>query len=322
MRLQHDCIEYSASQIAINLSTHIVDMRVAPARRSCRAARDQRPVIALPARRPPSRPPGNRIAWRPTVATPGRGGYERAEAGDSHLGGGINMSRFVIEPPPQASVAVAGNSGRFPVRRIICVGRNYAEHAREMGSDPDREPPFFFMKPADAVTDGGAIPYPPLTASLHYEVELVVAIGAPGDHVTPGDGLALAYGYGVGVDLTRRDLQNAAKSAGRPWEWGKAFDFSAPCGPLSPVSAGGRAAPDARLSLTVNGQLRQTGVISDMIWSVPEIIANVSGAMRLAPGDLIFTGTPAGVGPLSPGDVVAARIDGLPPLDFSIAPRA
>ena len=229
---------------------------------------------------------------------------------------------FVIAPSPQASIAVAGTCARFPVRRIVCVGRNYAEHAREMGGDPDREPPFFFMKPADAVTDGGAIPYPPLTSNLHYEAELVVAIGAPGADIAPGDALAHVYGYGVGVDLTRRDLQNAAKSAGRPWEWGKAFDFSAPCGPLRPVSAGGHVSPDARISLTVNGQSRQAAVMADMIWPVPAIIANISTAMLLAPGDLIFTGTPSGVGPLSPGDVVAARIDDLPPLDFSIAPGA
>lgn len=232
-----------------------------------------------------------------------------------------NMSEFVIAPPQQASVAVAGHTARFPVRRIICVGRNYAEHAREMGGNPEKEPPFFFMKPADAVVDGGVIPYPPLTANLHYEVELVVAIGTSGEDISPAEAEQHIYGYAVGVDLTRRDLQNAAKAAGRPWEWGKAFDHAAPCGALLPVAAGGHPR-DASLSLAVNGEQRQAGVLADMIWQVPEIIATVSSAMRIAAGDLIFTGTPAGVGALAPGDQVEARVSGLPPLDFSIAPRA
>lgn len=225
---------------------------------------------------------------------------------------------FVIAQPPQASIAVAETAARFPVRRIICVGRNYADHAREMGSDPDREPPFFFMKPADAVTDAKIIPYPPLTSNLHYEVELVVAIGTGGDNISPATALDHVYGYGVGVDLTRRDLQNAAKSIGRPWEWGKAFDFSAPCGALRPVASHGHVAADAGLTLSVNGGARQQGRIADMIWPVPDIIANVSTAMRLAPGDLLFTGTPAGVGALVEADVVVASIDGLPVLEFTV----
>lgn len=236
------------------------------------------------------------------------------------------MSELVFAAPPQASVAVAGGAARFPVRRIICVGRNYAEHTREMGGDPEREPPFFFMKPADAVCDGGDIPYPPLTANLHYEIELVVAIGLAGADIDPAGAQRHIFGYGVGVDLTRRDLQNAAKAAGKPWEWGKAFDFSAPCGPLAPVDQPGVPDAvqlrDARLELTVNGERRQHGVIGDMIWTVEEVIAAASRAMRLAPGDLIFTGTPAGVGPLNIGDQASARIDGLPPLTFTMTDRA
>lgn len=232
------------------------------------------------------------------------------------------VNGFVIAQPPQASIAVAEIAARFPVRRIICVGRNYADHAREMGSDPDREPPFFFMKPADAVTDAKIIPYPPLTTNLHYEAELVVAIATGGDNISPATALDHVYGYGVGVDLTRRDLQNAAKSIGRPWEWGKAFDFSAPCGALRPVAGHGHLPGDAGIALTVNGEIRQHGRISDMIWSVPEIITNVSTAMRLAPGDLLFTGTPAGVGPLIEADVCVATIDGLPTLEFTVGARA
>lgn len=224
---------------------------------------------------------------------------------------------FVIAAPPQASVAVANATARFPVRRILCVGRNYAEHTREMGGDPEREPPFFFMKPADAVCDGSKVPYPPLTANLHFEVELVVALSGGGADISPADAEHHIFGYGVGVDLTRRDLQNAAKGAGKPWEWGKAFDYSAPCGPLLPASEAGNVS-DARVALSVNGVQRQSGLISDMIWPVADIIAAASRAMRLAPGDLIFTGTPAGVGALNPGDHVAAQIDGLPPLSFTI----
>ncbi|MFC0283459.1 fumarylacetoacetate hydrolase family protein [Camelimonas abortus] len=229
--------------------------------------------------------------------------------------------QFVAPPPPQASVAVAGGTARFPVRRIICVGRNYPAHAREMGADPEREPPFFFMKPADAVCDGGAVPYPPLTRDLHHEVELVVALGQGGADIAPEAAAACIWGYGVGVDLTRRDLQGAAKAAGRPWEWGKAFDFSAPCGPLLPAAAAGDMGA-AAIRLAVNGAVRQQGNTRDMIWPAAEIIAAASRAMRLAPGDLIFTGTPEGVGPLHPGDRVEARVAGLPPLAFTVTPAA
>lgn len=230
-------------------------------------------------------------------------------------------TEFVIPAPPGPSLAVAGTQARFPVRRILCVGRNYANHAREMGSDPDREPPFFFMKPGDAVRDGGDIAYPPLTSNLHFEVELVVAIGKGGSDIAASGALEHVFGYAVGVDLTRRDLQNAAKAIGRPWDWGKAFDASAPCGAILPAAQAGDVT-DADLWLSVNGDERQRGRTSDMIWPVADVIAIGSQAMKLAPGDLIFTGTPAGVGPLRPGDQVAARVAGLPPLDFTIVPPA
>ncbi|GGC57016.1 fumarylacetoacetate hydrolase family protein [Chelatococcus reniformis] len=231
------------------------------------------------------------------------------------------MQAFVIPPPPIASVAVDGEPARFPVRRIFCVGRNYAAHAREMGSNPDREPPFFFTKPADAVVDDGAhIPYPPETKDLHHEIELVAAIGAPGRDVAPADALSLIYGYGVGIDLTRRDLQGQAKEAGRPWDWGKAFDHSAPCSPLRPVCAVGHPAR-GRIWLTVNQSLRQEGDLSELIWPVADVIATISRSMALKPGDLIFTGTPSGVGPLVPGDRVQGGVEGVGTIDVVITER-
>jgi fumarylpyruvate hydrolase len=221
------------------------------------------------------------------------------------------MTAYVLTPPPVASVAVAGSVERFPVRRIFCVGRNYEAHAREMGKDPTREKPFFFMKPADAVIDTGAnLPYPPETKNLHYEIELIVAIGTGGFEIAEGDALNHVWGYGVGIDLTRRDLQNQAKDAGRPWEWGKAFDGSAPMAPLHPVSAVGHPAK-GRIWLSVNGTVKQDQDIGDLIWSVPEIIAFASRSMRLEPGDLIMTGTPSGVGPIVAGDKIVGGVDGL-----------
>lgn len=221
------------------------------------------------------------------------------------------MREFVIPAPPTPSVAVAGSAGRFPVRRIICVGRNYAAHAREMGRDPDREPPFFFLKPADAVVDDKAsVPYPPETGNLHYEVELVVAIGQGGFEIAPGAALDHVWGYGVGIDLTRRDLQLAAREQGRPWDWGKGFDRSAPIAPLHPVSAVGH--PSAgRIWLAVGGAVKQDSDVAKLIWPVPDIISIASRSMELQPGDLIMTGTPEGVGPLQRGDEVTGGIDGL-----------
>lgn len=218
---------------------------------------------------------------------------------------------FVLPPPATASVAVAGIAARFPVRRIFCVGRNYAAHAREMGRDPDREPPFFFMKPADTVVDDGAqVPYPPETANLHHEIELVVAIATGGSDIPVEQALDHVFGYAVGIDLTRRDLQLAARDQGRPWDWGKGFDFSAPCGPIHPVAQVGHL-DKGRIWLAVDGTVKQDADLADLIWSVPEIIAVASRSMALAPGDLIYTGTPAGVGPVRRGEVVTGGVAGL-----------
>ncbi len=221
------------------------------------------------------------------------------------------MPDYVIDPPPQSVVPVAGDGGFFPVRRVFCVGRNYADHAREMGHDATREPPFFFMKPADALVIAGAdTPYPPATADLHHEIELVVAIGAEARAVSADEALARVWGYAVGIDLTRRDLQAEAKKLSRPWEMAKGFDASAPIGDLVPAATIGH--PSAgRISLSVNGTLRQEGDISDMIWPVPEAIAYLSGLVTLMPGDLIFTGTPAGVGAVGRGDRLEGAVAGV-----------
>ncbi len=219
------------------------------------------------------------------------------------------MSDLVIPAPPRPTVPTT-SGGRFPVRRVFCIGRNYAAHAREMGHDPDREPPFFFAKPADAlVVDGADTPYPPLTDRLEHEVELVVAIGADAAEVAVADALDAVWGYGVGLDLTRRDLQATAKRLGRPWDAAKGFDHSAPVGTLVP--AAGVDPTAGAVELRVNGELRQAGDLGDQIWSVAETIAELSRSVRLAPGDLLMTGTPDGVGPLVRGDVVEGRIDGI-----------
>lgn len=227
---------------------------------------------------------------------------------------------YVLPPPPQPSVAVSGGAERFPVRRIFCVGRNYADHVREMGNDPKSEPPIFFCKPADAVVaDGASIAYSMNTEHLHHEVELVIAIGGGGANIAADNALSYVWGYGVGVDLTRRDRQAEAKQGGAPWDIAKAFDQSAPMSALKPASACNPA--QARIWLSVNGEMRQDANTRDMIWSVAEIIAALSRSWRLAPGDLIFTGTPSGVGPVKPGDAVACGIEGLGELSFKIAPR-
>lgn len=229
------------------------------------------------------------------------------------------MSSYVITAPVPPSLAVAGSPDRFPIRRVFCVGRNYGAHAREMGSDPDREPPFFFTKPADAVVPAsGAVPYPPATQDLHHEVELVVALGAGGRDIEPGDAMSLVWGYGVGLDLTRRDLQAVAKDAGRPWDMAKGFDASAPCSPLIPAARLGHP-QDARIWLEVNGALRQEGNLNEMIWPIADVIAHLSRLVTLAPGDLIYTGTPAGVAALQPGDRVRGGVDGVTEFALSIA---
>lgn len=218
---------------------------------------------------------------------------------------------YIFQPPKQPAVAVAGTEDRFPVRRILCIGRNYAAHAREMGKDPDREPPFFFTKPADAVVDDAeTVFYPPLTSDFHYEAELVVAIGKQARNVPINNALAYVWGYGVGNDLTRRDIQLAARDKGRPWDEGKAFDRSAVIGPLRPVASVGHPSSGS-IRLTVNGVLKQNADLSELIWSVPEIISILSHSQTLECGDLIMTGTPAGVGPLAPGDICVVQIDGL-----------
>ncbi|MFK7828309.1 MAG: fumarylacetoacetate hydrolase family protein [Congregibacter sp.] len=221
---------------------------------------------------------------------------------------------YVINPAARPACAVVGTDARFPVHRIYCVGRNYAEHAREMGNDPEREPPFFFSKPADAiVANHSDVAYPPATANLHHEVELVVAIGRAGAVIAEKHAQDYVYGYAVGNDLTRRDLQAAAKGGGRPWDTAKGFDQSAPLAPLHPVADFGPITGGA-ITLQVNGELKQKGRVEDMIWSVPEIISHLSSLYVLQPGDLIFTGTPAGVSALERGDAVEGRIADLTPL--------
>jgi fumarylpyruvate hydrolase len=231
------------------------------------------------------------------------------------------MTDFVIDPPATPSVAVADSTARFAVRRIFCVGRNYAAHAREMGKDPDREPPFFFTKPADAVVDDNAtIAYPPQTENFHYEAELVVAIGKGGVDIDERDALDHVWGYAIGNELTRRDLQLAARDMGRPWDWGKAFDHSAVCGPVHPVATAGHVL-EGMIRLSVNGEVRQDADLRDMIWDLPEQIAILSRSMEIRPGDLIYSGTPAGVGPLLPGDVCVVEIAGLGKLTTTIGER-
>lgn len=220
------------------------------------------------------------------------------------------MTNYVIPAPPQAAAPVSGG-GLFPVRRIFCVGRNYADHAREMGGDPTREPPFFFAKPADALVTGGAdTPFPSLTKNLNHEIELVIAIGKIGADIPAENALDHIYGYAAGIDLTRRDLQAAARENKKPWDMAKGFDHSAPIGPIEPAAKIGHPAK-GRISFAVNGAVKQDGDLADMIWSIPEIVATLSTYVALAPGDLIFTGTPAGVGPLVRGDVAVGEVAGV-----------
>jgi fumarylpyruvate hydrolase len=212
----------------------------------------------------------------------------------------------------QPTTAIAGSSERFPVHRIYCVGQNYAAHAREMGSDPERKPPFFFSKPADAVVPTGSrLKYPSLTRDFQHEVELVVALGGGGLRLSVAEAAGVIFGWGVGIDLTRRDMQAEAKQLGRPWDMAKGFDESAP---LAPLNVGAPPAA-AAIQLFVNGRLKQSGNLADMIWGVSEIISNLSTYLRLAPGDLIFTGTPSGVGPIQSGDTVRGTLEGAEPIE-------
>lgn len=228
---------------------------------------------------------------------------------------------FAVPASPRPAVEVAGSELRFPVRRIFCVGRNYADHAREMGMGGERVLPFFFTKPADAVMPNGSdVPYPSHTSNLHHEIELVVALGGGGRNVSVDTALSLVFGYAIGNDLTRRDQQGVARDLGRPWDVAKGFDHCAPVSPIVPVAKAGH--PTAgRIWLKVNGNLRQQGDLSDMIWKVPEIIVELSTWFELFPGDLIFTGTPAGVGPLMPGDRVQGGVDGIGLLEHGVAAR-
>jgi len=226
---------------------------------------------------------------------------------------------YVIDVAPPPSLGVSGTRSRFPVCRIWCVGRNYAEHAREMGHDPDREPPFFFMKPATAIVQHEArLAYPVGSSDVHHEIELVVAMGKAARDVAVERALEHVFGYGVGLDMTRRDLQSEAKKMGRPWEMGKAFDESAPCSDLRPASEIGHPSNGA-IWLEVNGKKKQSGDLSQQIWNVPEQIAYLSRLIELLPGDLIFTGTPAGVGPIAAGDVLVGHIDGVGDLRIEYA---
>ena len=228
------------------------------------------------------------------------------------------MSNYVFPPAPQAAVPVRGSDQLYAVSRIFCVGRNYAAHAREMGFDPDREPPLYFNKtPADLVLTGATVPYPLGSKNYHYEMELVIAIGQPAFRVTPEQAQARVWGYACGLDMTRRDLQIQSREMGRPWDFGKDFENAAVIAPLVPVSEVGQI-DSGNIQLSVNGTVKQNADLKDLIWSVPEVIANLSNYYHLQPGDLIYTGTPEGVGPLQPGDKVTGRIDGVGDIALTI----
>jgi len=227
------------------------------------------------------------------------------------------MADTVIPPCPTPLIPIAGTDRMFPVRRVYCIGRNYADHAREMGHDPDREPPFFFQKNPDNLTAGAEFPYPPQSQDVHHEVELLVALHSGGRDIPAEAALSHVWGYGVALDMTRRDLQAAAKKAGRPWEIGKAFEQSAPVAPLRAAAEVGHPGAGA-ITLSVNGALRQSGDLAQMIWSVPEIIACLSAHFTLSAGDVILTGTPAGVGPVQRGDRMEAEIAGLGSLTVTV----
>ena len=224
---------------------------------------------------------------------------------------------YVFAAPGVPSVEVAGRPERFPVHRIYCVGRNYAAHAREMGHD-DREPPFFFIKPADAIlASGRELRYPPATEDLHHEMELVVALKSGGENIPIDGAREHIFGYAPGLDMTRRDLQGEAKEKGRPWEVAKTFEAAAPCGAVKPVEETGHP-ESASIWLTVNGETRQNGNISDLIWNIPEVISHLSGLFTLRAGDLIYTGTPAGVGAVQPGDALRGGIDGVGEIEINV----
>jgi fumarylpyruvate hydrolase len=226
-------------------------------------------------------------------------------------------SNYVIEPTAIPSIPVVGTDKMFPVHRVYCVGRNYAAHAVEMGHDPNKEPPFFFQKNPDNLNLSGEFPYPPASNDVHHEIEMVVALKSGGTDIAVERALDCVFGYGVGLDMTRRDLQGKAKDMGRPWEVGKAFEASAPCTPLVPASSIGHPTQGA-IWLDVNGERKQTGDLNQMIWKVPEMISYLSGLFTLMPGDIILSGTPAGVGAVVRGDVLRGHIDGVGDLEVRV----
>ena len=226
---------------------------------------------------------------------------------------------YVITPPTIPTVPVRGSDALFPIHRIYCVGRNYAAHAREMGYDPDREPPFFFQKNPDTIVpDGGNFPYPDKSEDVHFEMELVIALSKGGKDIAESDAMGCVYGYALGLDMTRRDLQGVAKKAGRPWEVGKAFENSAPCGEIVPADQVS-GLENARIWLDVNGETRQDGNINQLIWNIRETISYLSGLFTLAPGDLIYSGTPAGVGAIVKGDVMKGSVEGIGSLTINVS---
>jgi fumarylpyruvate hydrolase len=230
----------------------------------------------------------------------------------------VDNARYVFAPQPQPSLPIRGSDKLFPVHRIYCVGRNYAEHAIEMGHDPNREVPFFFQKnPGTLVPSGGTFPYPDASKDVHHELEMVVALKSGGKDIATGQALSHVFGYAVGLDMTRRDLQGEAKKQGRPWEVGKAFESAAPCSEIAPATAIGHPAQGA-VWLKVNGEPRQKGDLNQLIWKVPEMISYLSGLFELRAGDLIFSGTPAGVGPVKRGDVLHGGVDGVGELKVTV----
>jgi fumarylpyruvate hydrolase len=231
----------------------------------------------------------------------------------------LSSQRMSVPLVAHPELPVVGRAGTFPVRRIYCVGRNYLEHIREMKEADERDPPFFFQKPSDALVSDGKVPYPACTDDFQYEFELVIAIGLAAGNLSPDEALNCVYGYGVGLDMTRRDRQREAFKKGLPWEIGKSFDHSSPCGPIHPVALCGHKLTGT-LELSVNGTVRQRSVLEKMIWNVPEIISQLSRQYRLMPGDLIYTGTPDGVGAVVPGDRLVGTVAGLEPLVVDILP--
>lgn len=227
------------------------------------------------------------------------------------------MTRFIVAPPPVAALAVEGEAALFPVGRIFCIGRNYAAHAVEMGHDPSREPPFFFLKPFTALVADGIFRLPPGAGEVHHEVEMVAAIGEGGFDIAPEAALEHVFGYGVGLDMTQRDVQAEAKTLGRPWDVAKGFDGSAPCGALVPAAKIGHPQQGA-ITLSVDGELRQSGDLNQMTWKTADLVAAISRSFRLLPGDLILTGTPSGVGPVRPGERLEARIAGIGALSVTV----